>query len=114
MSVIIKKINESYIQIKNYDKDLLIKLKDRFVFYAPNYFFNPKYRQGIWDGRIYLFNQKNDTLPIGLFKEAYKTIKSYTNDLVCDLSLFDKGYEISKEEIIKFCELIKVANIILK
>jgi superfamily II DNA or RNA helicase len=108
MSVIIKKINESYIQIKNYDKDLLIKLKDKFVFYAPNYFFSPKYRQGVWDGKIYLFNQRNDTLPIGLFKEAYKTIKSYTNDLVCDLSLFDKGYEISKEEIIKFCELIKV------
>ena len=108
MSVIIRKLNESFVQIKNYDQELYKKLRERFTFYSPNYRFNPKYKAGYWDGKISLFDSQNDTIPIGLFPDLYKIVKTKTNDIICDFSLFEKGYDISKEEILNFCKAINL------
>lgn len=108
MPVIIKKIDNSFVKIKNYNQEILKLFKQHFVFHAPNYKFNPKYKKGFWDGKIYLFDQKTDKLPLGLFKEAYKLIKSVTNDIICDFQLFERGIDVSKEEIEKFCDVIKL------
>ncbi len=34
---------------------------NRYAIYAPNYFFNPKYKLGAWDGRIYFFTNTGKT-----------------------------------------------------
>lgn len=108
MSVIIKKLDNSFIHISNYNRSILLKLQNAFTFYAANYRFNPKYKNGFWDGKISLFDANKNTLPVGLFKDAYQIIKSETNDLICDLCLFEHGVDVSNEEIDKFCETIKL------
>lgn len=107
MPVIIKKLNETKIQIKNYDKDLLSNIRDHFSFFSDNYRFTPKYKSGMWDGRIHLFDLRNDTLPIGFAKQLYTIVRRHTTDIVCDLTLFEKGYDVSEQEILDFCDLIK-------
>lgn len=108
MTVVIKKLNESYIKIKGYDEKLLRKLKDKFSFYTPNYRFHPRYKSGIWNGKISLFNLRNDTIPLGLSRLLYKTVKSYTSDIICDFSIFDNGYKTSEQEILEFYKNLKL------
>ncbi len=62
----IQKINESFIKLLG-DVDEMLNISEYFSFYTPNYQFSPKYRAGIWDGKIRLLNMKNGNLPIGLF-----------------------------------------------
>ena len=66
---------------------LLSRVKTYLSFKAPGFFFNPLYKNGLWDGRICLM--KGDLLPIGLFP---------------DLCLFAKNnnvkiYKVKEEEI---------------
>ena len=48
------------------------ELWDYFSFFAPNYRFIPKYKNGFWDGKIRLFNQARCTLPTGLIGRLLK------------------------------------------
>lgn len=111
MPVIIKKIDNSFIQIKNVDINLSRKLKDNFSFFTQNYRFHPKYKSGLWNGQINLFNIQTGKLPFGLAKRAIKIVREYTTDVVIDFSIFDKGLDISKEEILNFCKKIKFEHI---
>jgi len=51
------------------DREILLSLKDYFAEYAPGYAFNPKFKVGHWDGKIYLFSIYEKTLPYGLLTE---------------------------------------------
>ena len=108
MTVIIKKLDNSFLQIKNFDQHLSKKLSSQFAFKADNYQFTPQYKAGLWDGFIRLFNIQTGKLPIGFAKEAYKIVRNYTTDIVCDLNLFDKGLTVTEKEIHDFCDLIKL------
>ena len=105
--IVIKKLDNSFIQIKNFDSKIASKLREEFSFYPPNYRFHPKFKTGMWNGLIHLFNTQTGKLPIGLAKKAYQIIRSETTDIVMDFSIFDKGIEISEKEIKDFCKLIK-------
>ena len=58
------------------DKNLLYK---KFGIFIPNARFMPKYKLGIWDGKIHYFDM-NGNIPIGLLPEAFSMI---------DLSQYD-------------------------
>lgn len=113
----IKKINESYLQIIC-DADLAMDISDCFAFYVEGYQWSPKYKSGIWDGRIKLFNIRNRLMPIGLYddliiyfnqrqieykneveniygpKLSAKFINEFCNEILkCDLKLRD--YQIN-------------------
>ena len=45
----------------------LAQLKKYFSFKAPGFFFNPLYKNGLWNGYICLI--KGDLFPIGLFQD---------------------------------------------
>ena len=42
------------------------ELQDYFSFFVPNYKFQPKFRAKLWDGKIRLFNLRNNTIYYGL------------------------------------------------
>lgn len=67
------------------------ELRDEFSFFANNYKFNPKYKYGMWDGKIRLYNSRDRTLYIGLLYDLFKFAKK-------------SGYtiSISKEDKAKF------------
>lgn len=62
----IKKINETYIKISSNDDGVYYELYEYFSFFVPDYKFMPKYKNGVWDGKIYLFNRRNREIYKGL------------------------------------------------
>ena len=53
-----------------------------FSFYIPNYKHNPKYKKGVWDGKIREFNKKTQLLPKGLMYRLYQYAKDRNIDIV--------------------------------
>lgn len=54
------------------DRDILLFLSEHFAFQAKNYQHSPKYKYGLWDGKIRLFNINTQLLPKGLLSELEK------------------------------------------
>lgn len=129
LTVEINKINESYIRI-GCGQDLALDLSEKFSFYTENYRWSPKYKSGVWDGKIRLFQMKGRLLPIGLYDDlliyfkqnnikfedkventfgpnlSAKFIKRFCNDLLkCPYELRD--YQISSiQQALKYKKLI--------
>jgi len=71
--VVIEKINESWVNLQG-DYDEILTISNHFTFMAPNYRWSPKYKAGIWDGKIRLM-QRNGNLPIGLYPRLKTLLK---------------------------------------
>jgi superfamily II DNA or RNA helicase len=69
--IVIEKLNEVYLQI-NCEKSIAYEIKDLFSCFASNYKFHPKFKARIWDGRISMFNYRENLLPIGLLQPLLK------------------------------------------
>ena len=60
-----------------------MELTEFFSFMAPGYAFMPAYRNRMWDGKIRIFNGRNNTLPSGLLHHLAEFAKSRSYDLKC-------------------------------
>lgn len=67
------------------DETYLKKIKKAFTFKVPNYFWNPKFRSGIWDGTTCLLKGTN-VLPYGLLFDLIKVHKSLLPDVKLEMS----------------------------
>lgn len=74
------------IKIETDNWDYLRAIKDNFSYYAHNYKFMPRYKSGIWDGKISLFNASNQTIPYGLMLDLLKYHKKEWNDVEYSIS----------------------------
>ena len=102
----IKYYNQSYVQIVcEYDEAQ--DIADLFSFYTPNYQWSPKYKSGIWDGKLKLFNINNCLLPFGLLKKFMGYIKLNEWSYEIDEKLLETGYTVSEAEILEFCKELK-------
>ena len=101
------KNNESWIKV-DCDTDQAINISDdsRFSFYAQGYQWSPKYKSGIWDGRIKLFNSRNRLLPQGLLQEIVNYLQENHLQYKVDPSFKVKGVNLSEKWI---CEFVKDA-----
>jgi superfamily II DNA or RNA helicase len=77
----------SHIKIES-DNGIAWGLRENFSFFVPGYKFMPKYRSGIWDGKIKLFDYKKRLLPAGLYHEFLKYAKEFNYQIEYD----DIGY----------------------
>jgi len=66
--IIISKRNESYLDI-DCETGIFYELREHFTFEVPNARFTPKFRAGLWDGKICLLDMRFGTLPLGLTPE---------------------------------------------
>lgn len=62
------------------EPEYLRKLKKYFTFKVPNYFWNPKFRSGMWDGTTCLLKGSN-VLPYGLLFDFIKIHKTNFPDI---------------------------------
>ena len=69
----IEKLNELTLKIFC-DKDIAMEIYEKFSFQVPGYQYTPKYKKGLWDGSIHLFNLRNRTLPSGLLVYLFKLV----------------------------------------
>lgn len=62
-------------------------------YYAPGFRFMPKYRRGIWDGKIRLFHRRDNTFPSGLVQR----VKQHFED-ASEIRLFDSRARPAPDE----------------
>ena len=63
--LIITKVNEVYLKVEC-ENHTAKELSEFFTFFVPGYQFVPAYRNRVWDGKIRLFDLRNNQLYIGL------------------------------------------------
>lgn len=67
--ITLSKKNESYLNI-DAEMGIMYELSSHFEFYVEGYKFQPKYKLGVWDGKIRLLDLRFGTLPLGLYAEV--------------------------------------------
>jgi len=82
--IVITKNDEVDIIVKSNDSGIVMELSEFFTFYVPGYKFVPSYRNKLWDGKIRLYDTRNNTLPSGLLYHVEKFASQ-------------RGYEILNE-----------------
>lgn len=85
-------------QVTNIDTKTKSDIKDMFNFFVPNAFVMPKYRMGMWDGKISLF--KNGLLPTSLVMNDY-VIDTILANGYDDIEIVDRRSDDSYVQIEK-------------
>ena len=82
----IRKLNHAYLQIECDDRGILMELSEFFTLVVPNAKFMPSYRNGNWDGKLRLLNNRNNTIYSGLYHHILKfaEIRDYTVENIKD------------------------------
>lgn len=68
-----------WLKIDSDDIKMFEKIRDHFSYYVDGYFFMPKYKSGVWDGKIHLF--KDSKLPYGLLFELIKFLNKQKEEV---------------------------------
>ena len=63
--ICLHKLNETFIKVEC-EQHLAQEISSFFTFYVPGYQFVPAYKNKLWDGKIRLFNLRNNTIYHGL------------------------------------------------
>jgi hypothetical protein len=102
----LEKENNTFLKIVTTD-DISMEMNSAFTFFVPNYKFHPKFRSRQWDGKIKVFNYRNQTIPLGLLGDVLK----FGSDRGYDISMssevkdsFDSG--LSKEDFMEWLKTI--------
>lgn len=74
------KHDELYVRVFA-EKSIVFELNEHFSFYVDGYKWMPKYKSGLWDGKIKLFNTRDRLLPVGLLLDLMKFCKRYSYTL---------------------------------
>lgn len=103
--LIIKKKNESTLHITCSNR-ISGELSNFFSAYADNYKWMPKFKNGIWDGKIRVYDSVNNTLPIGLLYMLHRFCKrgKYTFD-----QDFKIGCFVDRSEFEKFVSSLNIS-----
>ena len=77
--LIISKVNEVYLRIKC-ERHISKELSLFFEFFVPGHQFTPAFRNRIWDGKIRLFDSRNNSIYLGLlsYLEEFCKERNYT------------------------------------
>ena len=107
----LKYFNEAYVQI-TCEYDEAQDIADLFSFYTPNYRWSPKYKSGVWDGKLKLFDINNCLLPFGLLKKFLGYMKLNEWGYTIDKRLLRDGDNVSESEITQFCKEVLKTELI--
>lgn len=93
----IDKINELFIKVIC-EKDIRMEIYEKFSFFVPGYKFMKKYKYGIWDGKIRLYDLKQNRFPLGLLGYLLKMAKDNQWKVSIDKSLKLTSFESDLEK----------------
>lgn len=96
-------LNETHVKIITDDFGIEAELSDYFQFYVPNYRYMPSYKNGMFDGKIRLFNSRSKTIYKGLISDIIKFAKGREYELVIDTSL-KNTLDVNRQEVIDFVD----------
>lgn len=81
--IILHKKNETYIQVEC-EKSIAQEVSGFFTFFVPGFQYTPAYKNKLWDGRIRLFDLRNNTIYHGLVPYIQKFCKERGYELEID------------------------------
>jgi superfamily II DNA or RNA helicase len=105
--IIISKTNEVYAKIIC-EKHLAKELSEYFTFFVPGYQFVPAYRNKIWDGKIRLFDLRNNQIYLGLMDYLESFCKERNYSFVYDETRPDIEDEFSRYHAQKFADSLNL------
>jgi len=95
--------NSTKIILKNSTKEEYNQLKLYLNRYVKNYRFMPRFKMGVWDGKVDYFN--NGIIEYGLWHEVLKCCKEYGYKFeLMNKDKFIKDDNIKLDDIIDFCK----------
>jgi len=95
--------NNTHLKLVNSTKEEFNQLKLYLNRYVKNYRFMPRYKLGVWDGKIDFFN--NGIINFGLWYEVLKCCKEYGYKFKLEnKEQFPKNNDITLEKVKNFCE----------
>lgn len=65
-AIVIEKLDEVRIKVGCSSSSIRQEIKEAFSYFVPNFRHMPKYKMGIWDGRISLYDLRNGSTYLGL------------------------------------------------
>lgn len=78
--------DESSVKVQA-ERDVHLMISDHFTFMSPGYKFSPKFKAGLWDGKIRLYNLKSKTLPQGLLSKLIRLLQSRNEEFTVEKTL---------------------------
>lgn len=81
MILTVEKISESFLKVMG-DFSVEQDLKAYFTYKAANYRYHPKFKAGLWNGDVSLYNIKTKLLPVGLYNRLVTFCKESDIELV--------------------------------
>lgn len=99
VDIVVKKLNNSYSKIEC-DASIQRELWDFFSFEVPGAKYMPLYRAKKWDGKIHIFNTKNNTIYYGL----HKYIRRFAEDKNYSIEFEEGFYSVGNKDGEKFLE----------
>lgn len=97
----VEKIDEACVRVLSDDFGLLQEINEKFKFLVPGHQWMPKFKSGIWDGYLSLFNIRNRTLPYGLLKELCVFCDARKYEVQIDSSILDKPVKTPSPEVLE-------------
>lgn len=105
-TIYVTNVNESFLRVDS-DYGTLCELSEYFTFYAPGYKHQPKYRAGVWDGKIRLFSLDTLYLPKGLLYRLRVFAKN--NGYLVDFESEDQS-TITAKEVVEFIKSLNLPD----
>lgn len=75
-TVTIEFLNHSFMRVSSDEGGVEQEISEFFTFIFPGYEFAPKYRAGLWDGKIRLYDSRNKQLRVGLLEVLIQFLQS--------------------------------------
>lgn len=102
--ILVEYHNSSYVRVNvsPENRHIINQIYDEFSYFVDGYKFMPKYKMGVWDGKIHLFNKSTNLLQYGLLDDLIKLSTKYSYKIWVDPRLFTHT-EIPREQIVSFC-----------
>ena len=101
-------VDETFVRIEC-DAPYLLELKEHFSFYAKGYNFHPRFKMGLWNGRVSLLNVKERTLYKGLLPDfaTWADHNGYSYELSDKVVANLSDWNITDEKVIEFYRKIQ-------
>lgn len=99
--LIIQKLDEVRIRVGCSSSSVRQELREAFSYYVPNFRHMPKYKMGIWDGKISLFDLRTGSTYLGLLTKLFEFADSRGMKIALDPDDFSNEKDLNVEEFFK-------------
>lgn len=104
MDIILYKKNESILTVQC-NNTITTELYNYFSCFSTNYRFDPRYKQGVWDGKLHYFSKATNEISIGLYDKLYEFARkgNYTIE-----NKFNQTNNLDRQQFQKFIDYLEL------